>query len=1054
MSKNCKDERLKPPAPRTQPGKLDLAAVREKLSQAKGKRYWRSLEELAETEEFKEMLHREFPRHASEWTDGVSRRNFLQLMGASLALAGLSACTKQPVEHIVPYVRQPEEIIPGKPLYFASAMPLGAVTRPVLVKSDMGRPIKVDGNPGHPAGSMGSDVFTQASVLGLYDPDRSQTIVEMGEVRTWGGFLAALQVPLNAQKAKQGAGLRFLTGDFTSPTLASQMKAVLKAFPQAKWHVWEPVNRDNGRAGAQLAFGQPLRPQYKIESADVILSLDADFLSPVDNGGFLRYAGAFGKRRKVEEGNPNRLYVIESILSVTGGKADHRLPIKPTQIENLARAIAGKLGIGSSAAVEGDSAKFVDAVVADLQKHRGTSLVMAGETQPPAVHAVVHAINDALGNAGKTVTYVDSVAVLPGGFTSHIESLRDLARDIEAKKVDVLIVIDSNPVYTAPADLKFAHLHMDVDDKSPKEWKQESILLKVPYRVHTGLYQDETAQLCQWHINAAHYLESWGDARTSDGTFSIIQPLIDPLYGGKTAHEVLGAFTDHPDLSSREWVMEYWKSQHNTPDFEAWWRKALNDGFISGETLPEKKVSARAAGVPAAQAKSAEGVELVLRPSPTIYDGRFANNGWLQELPQPITLFTWDNAALFSFNTAKKFGLTSNQMVELEVNGRKLETVAWLIPGMPDDCINLHLGYGRAWAGRTGNGHGYNAYLLSASDNPQVLSGVNVRLTGETHQVAAVHTHHTVEFEPGVEEWKNRGIVRTATLEEYRKNPAFVHEGEFQPPPPGMTMYKPEQHPYDPQATPYKWGMAIDLNSCIGCSSCVVACQSENNIPVVGQFEVTRGREMHWIRIDHYFQGDLDNPKTHFLPVPCMQCENAPCEVVCPVGATVHSTEGLNDMVYNRCVGTRYCSNNCPYKVRRFNFMLYADFETPQFKLLNNPDVTVRSRGVMEKCTYCVQRINHARIEAEETGQPIADGRIKTACQQACPADAIVFGNLNDPQSRVTRLKALSHNYGMLAEDLNTRPRTTYLAEVTNPNPELPSTISLGESEKQQAEQS
>ena len=1034
MSENCKDERRKAPAAKT--ARLDLELVQQKLSQAKGQRYWRSLEELAETDEFKEMLHREFPRQASEWTDGVSRRNFIQLMGASLALAGLSACTKQPVEHIVPYVRQPEEIVPGKPLYFATSMPMGTVTRPVLVRSEMGRPIKVDGNDRHPSGSAGSDVFTQASILGLYDPDRSQTIVELGEVRTWGGFLAALQVPLNAQKASKGAGLRFLTGNFTSPTLASQMKAVLKAFPQAKWHVWEPVNHDNAHAGAQMAFGQVVRPQYKIEAADIIVSLDHDFLSPVNNGGFLHYAAAFAKRRKVEENNPNRLYVIESILSATGGKADHRLPVRATQIENLARAIAGKLGVGGGAPVDAAHVKFVDAVVKDLQQNRGKSLVMAGEAQPPVVHVLAHAINEALGNAGKTVTYFDLVTALPDGFTSHIDSLRDLARDIEAGKVQLLVIIDSNPAYTAPADLKFAHLHTESGDEHP-EWKQESVLLKVPYRVHTGLYQDETAQLCQWHINAAHYLESWGDARSADGTFSIIQPLIDPLYGGKTAHEVLGAFSDTPNNSSLDWVQGYWKSQHSGADFDLWWRKALSDGFIAGPTLPAKSATARPGSIPAAQPKAAEGLELVLRPDPHVYDGRFANNGWLQELPKPITLFTWDNAALFSFNTAKKLGLVSNQMVELNVGGRKLETVAWLIPGMPDHCINLHLGYGRTWAGRTGNGHGYNAYLLSTSEHPQIATGVQVTVKDEMHHVAAVHIHHNVEFEGRENEWKKRGVVRTATLAEYKNDPNFAHEEDFKPVPPEMTMYKPDQHPYDPKATPYKWGMSIDLNSCIGCSSCVAACQAENNIPVVGQFEVIRGREMHWIRIDNYFQGDLDNPKAHFQPVPCMQCENAPCEVVCPVGATVHSTEGLNDMVYNRCVGTRYCSNNCPYKVRRFNFFLYSDFETPQFKLLNNPDVTVRSRGVMEKCTYCVQRITRARIEAEKADREIKDEHLRTACQQSCPADAIVFGNLNDPESRVSKLQALSHCYGMLAEDLNTRPRTRYLAEVTNPSPDL-----------------
>jgi molybdopterin-containing oxidoreductase family iron-sulfur binding subunit len=525
------------------------------------------------------------------------------------------------------------------------------------------------------------------------------------------------------------------------------------------------------------------------------------------------------------------------------------------------------------------------------------------------------------------------------------------------------------------------------------------------------------------------------------------------LYNGKTPYEFFGQFTDNQSLVAREWVHNYWNANHNTPDFETFWRKSVHDGFIADTQNAAKTVTAKAGNIPAASAP-AEGMEIVFRPDSNIYDGRFANNGWLQELPRPITTITWDNAVYVSLNTARSLGIdvTDQQestILELDLHGRKLESVAWVTPGVPDDSVTITLGYGRDQAGRTGNAHGYNAYLLRTSEAPLVASGLKLRNTLKSHAVASVHTHHNVSHEelgsipePAAQEVQ-RGIMRAATLEEFKKNPDFAHE-KFEAPPMAFTLYKPQQHPYDPKNAPHKWGMAIDLNACIGCNTCVVACQSENNIPVVGQWEVRRGREMHWIRIDQYYLGDFANPEVHYMPVPCQQCENAPCEVVCPVGATVHSSEGLNDMVYNRCVGTRYCSNNCPYKVRRFNFMLYADYTTPQYKLMNNPDVTVRSRGVMEKCTYCIQRITHARIKAEElqvTGQGnglVPDGSLKTACQQACPADAIVFGNMNDEKSRVNEWKAQPNNYGMLA-DLNTQPRTTYLAAVTNPNPALKS---------------
>jgi len=1049
MSGNCKDE-LKKKAPAAEA--LDLEKVTAKLTALKGKQYWRHLEELAATPAFEEMLHREFPRHAAVWEDGVSRRNFLQLMGASLALAGLSGCTRQPPENIIPYVRQPEEITPGKPLFFASAMPMGEHTLPVLVRSDMGRPIKIEGNPQHPAGGLATDSFAQASVLEMYDPERSQSVLKLGEQSSWGEFLDVMGPQVAAQKAKQGAGLRFLTGAFTSPTLAAQMQAALKAFPQAKWHVYEPVNHDSARAGAQLAFGQVLEPRHNLASADVIVSLDCDFLNSAHNPEFLQNALQFGRRKKVAGGNLNRLYVVESTLSNTGGKADHRLPVRSSNIETVARAIAAQVsGATAPSGLDAKQTKFVSAVAKDLQAHRGASVVMAGETQPPVVHALAHAINAQLGNVGKTVSYGDPVVALPANFAGSVASLRDLANDIDAGKVELLFIMGTNPCYTAPDDLNFRHTD---DPHHNGKYKRYSVLEKVPTRVHLGLYVDDTAQVCQWHVNEAHYLESWSDVRTHDGTVSIVQPLIDPLYGGRSAHELLGVFTDVPNNSSYDWVRGYWQSQHSGTDFEAYWRKAVHDGFIAGTaTAPRNATAKPAAALPPAGKPATGEYEIVFRPDPNLFDGRFANNGWLQELPKPISNVVWDNAVFLSLNTAKKLGLTlggeDSPMVLLNLNGRELEAVAWIVPGQPDDSVTLHLGYGREHAGRTGNAHGYNAYLLRTSDAPLVAAGLKITDAQKRHAVAAVHLHNNVEYDQnGDQEENKRGIIRSATLDEYTMHPDFAHES-FEAPSPTFTLYKPKEHPYDPKATPHKWGMAIDLNACIGCNTCVVACQSENNIPVVGDWEVRRGREMHWIRIDNYYLGDYGNPKTHFQPVTCMQCEMAPCEVVCPVGATVHSSEGLNDMVYNRCVGTRYCSNNCPYKVRRFNFMLYADFTTEQYKLRNNPDVSVRSRGVMEKCTYCIQRITRARVEAEEAqvnGKGdglVADGALspdptslKTACQQACPSEAIVFGNLNDPNSEVSKWQAQKINYGMLAE-LGTRPRTTYLASVTNPTPEL-----------------
>jgi MoCo/4Fe-4S cofactor protein with predicted Tat translocation signal len=990
-------------------GKLDLAAVRAEIHKASGPEYWRSLEELAGSPEFQEALHREFPKGASEWVESVSRRGFLKVMGASMALAGMTSCVKLPKEEIVPYVRQPEELIPGRPQFYATAVTLGGYASPVLVESHLGRPTKIEGNPQHPASLGGTDIFTQAAILGLYDPDRSQSITNLGDQRSWQGFVSAIRGPLMAQKNLQGAGIRILTPTISSPTLADQLRNFLKIYPQAKWHVYEPVNRDNVLEGAKMAFGQPVETRYDFSKPDVIVSLDADFLYAGFPGN-VRYIRDFAARRN-PNGNMNRLYVIESGMSSTGAKADHRLAVRASLIEYAARVLV--LNGEMSAEYE----PFIKPLVDDLEAHSGTSLVIVGEYQPPAVHAVAHAINQRLGNVGKTVFYTDPVDANP---VNQTESLKELVADIQAGKVDLLIILGGNPAYDAPADLHFTEVL-----KSNK----------APLRVHLGLYQNETADLCQWHVNAAHELESWGDARAYDGTVSIIQPLIAPLYQGKSAVEFVALLNGEPDATGYDLVREYWQKQHAGADFEAFWRKSLHDGWIEGTTFTPKQLSAKA---PASDnmfhTDVVEQFELNIRRDPTIYDGQFSNNGWLQELPKPMNKLTWDNAILIGPKMAERLQIASKDVVELELNGEKVKGPVWIQAGHPDNSVTVTLGYGRTRAGRVGTGYGFDAYQLRTSDAPWFTTGVQIRKTGETYELASVQGMQSMTTPDGT----TRPLVRAGTLEEYKKNPAFAPEMDENPPA-ELTLYKP--YPYKEEA--YAWGMAIDLNKCVGCNNCMIACQSENNIAVVGQEQTRLGRHMHWIRIDAYYQGDRDNPKAYFQPVPCMQCENAPCEVVCPVAATNHSTEGLNDMVYNRCVGTRYCSNNCPYKVRRFNFLLFQDWTTPQYKMMRNPDVSVRSRGVMEKCTYCVQRINEHKIDAETAsvreGKEIKVGdELQTACQQSCPAEAIVFGNINDPNSKVSKLKAQARNYSLLGE-LNTRPRTTYLAEVTNPNPELKS---------------
>ncbi len=1004
------------------PGKrstLDLNAVRAKIDQATahdaaqktGPEYWRSLEELAGSEEFQTALHREFPKGASEWVDSVSRRGFLKVMGASLGLAGMTGCVRLPLEPIVPYVRQPEGVIPGRPMYYATASTLGGYASPLLVESHLGRPTKIEGNDLHPASLGGTDIFAQASILGLYDPDRSQTVTSLGDVRSWQSFLGAIRGPLSAQKALKGAGIRILTPTISSPTLADQLRNFLKIYPQAKWHVYEPINRDNVLEGAKLAFGEPVETRYDFSKADVIVSLDADFLSAGFPGN-TRYIRDFAARRNPDSGNMNRLYVIESTPSSTGAKADHRWPASAIQFIWSAEDLLYRTAPAPGAT--GGASKDFDLIARDLADHQGTSVVVAGDHQPAVVHALAHAINHKLGNVGKTVFYADPVDANP---INQVESIKDLVADINGGKVDLLVILGGNPAYDAPADLNFAEL-----------LKSNT----APLRVHHGLYQNETAELCQWHVSATHELEAWGDARAYDGTVSIIQPLIAPLYNGKSALEFVALISGQADATGYDLVRAYWQKQHSGADFEQFWRKSLHDGWIEGTTFAPKSVQLAGGNGPgpgAVREGNPNAIELNIRRDPTIYDGQFSNNGWLQELPKPMNKLTWDNAVQIGPAMAKRLNIATEDVVELELNGKRITGPVWIQAGHPDNSVTITLGYGRTRAGRVGTAQGFNAYALRTTAAPWIASGVKITKTGDTYKLASTQGMQSMDTPDG----GHRPLVREATLEEYRKEPAFAKEDE---PPKDLTLYEP--YPYDKED--YAWGMTIDLNSCVGCNNCMIACQSENNIAVVGKEQVVIGRHMHWIRVDAYYQGDRDNPKAFFQPVPCMQCENAPCEVVCPVGATNHSTEGLNDMVYNRCVGTRYCSNNCPYKVRRFNFLLFQDWDTPQYKMMRNPDVSVRSRGVMEKCTYCVQRINERRIDAEKEDRKINDSshenELQTACQQSCPAGAIVFGNINDPNSKVSKLKAQSRNYSLLGE-LNTRPRTTYLAEVRNPNPEL-----------------
>jgi molybdopterin-containing oxidoreductase family iron-sulfur binding subunit len=1019
-------------------------------SQADEKRFWRSLEERNGGDEFFVALQREFPEYANRLADGATRRQFLQLMGASLALAGVQGCVEQPQENIIAQVRAPEYIVPGLPLYYATAMTHDGGATGLLVETHMGRPIKSEGNPRHPAVPEvvprgpgpddirfgATDAFSQAIVLSLYDPDRSQTVIRAGQVTTWGDFVEQLSLWLVPIREAGGRGLRILTGNIVSPTLADQITAQLEEFPEARWHQYEAISHDNALQGSRLAFGADLAASYRIDRADVILSLDADFLA--EGPEHLRYSREFSNRRRFtrdiadEPANMNRLYVVETTRSLTGAAADNRLGVSPRAVVQFAQACARELGLsGIEANAAADEAAVpperLAAVVEDLQSASGRGLVIAGRAQPPIVHALTHWINETLGNAGQTVTYSPPIAVPEG----RAESLRSLVQAMQNEEVSGLLILEGNPVYDALADLQFA-----------------SALKKVPFSAHLSIYEDETSHACGWHIPALHLFETWSDTRAPNGTATIVQPTIAPLYPGKTVHEMIAALAGRLDASSYDLVRDYWQRRYTeenldeSANFENWWRIVLHDGVASGTasaaqspTIRGELTSELGAQLNQLQAQLANGeLSICFRPDPSVWDGRFANNAWLQELPRPFTTLTWDNAALISPQLARERELETGDVVEIGTTKAKVRVPVLVLPGQPQNNITLPLGYGRTRAGSVGSGVGIDVYPLRTTDTQWFADATTLRKTGETSPLAMTQGHHLME---------GRHLVRAGTLAEYSQDPehpSFMHVAHGESP--DISMYP--EHKYEG----YKWGMVINQSACIGCNACVVACQAENNIPVVGKDQVANSREMHWLRIDHYYEGPEDSPTSYHQPMMCVHCELAPCEPVCPVAATTHSSEGLNEMTYNRCIGTRYCSNNCPYKVRRFNFLDYnQDLErNPVAQLRPNPDVTVRERGVMEKCTYCVQRISAARINAEKDGRRILDGEVVTACQAACPTAAIVFGDLNNVGSAVVRARQSPLNYAVLGE-LNTRPRTTHVAAVRNPNPRLATPASIPHAE-------
>jgi MoCo/4Fe-4S cofactor protein with predicted Tat translocation signal len=1055
-----------------------------------GSAYWRSLEEYSSAPEVGELLKEEFSGYDPDDVLTVSRRRFVQLMAASMSLAGLTltGCRRWPEEKLAPYASRPDGHTPGVPTYYASMIEQGGVANGVLVTSFDGRPIKIEGNPLHPGSLGASDVYTQASVLQMYDPYRLRQITKGkedgdGTQPTWDDYMAYAEA--------QGETLREAPGSYavlsqpsSSPSLARMKDGLLSAYPGVKWYEYEPINRDHEIEGAIQAFGKPVRPQYRLDRAEVIVCFDSDILGTHANQ--VRHAHDWAKGRKsADDGKMSRLYVAESAMSITGGVADHRLPIRSAQVGALVQAIAQRLSL-----MTGKSGKnpFVDAIVGDLDKHRGKSLIIAGPNQPAEVHALCWAINDALGNVGKTIDVTAEPQVVGGSSVGCFQDIGELANAIGTGTVKHLLILGGNPAYDAPVNLDFA-----------------GKLAKLESAIHLTEYRNETSRLCDWQLPKANYLECWGDGRAWDGTLSVQQPLILPIARKRAESKspvelltlMLGETTTDGYTIVRQTMAQYLPSV----GFESAWRNTLHKGVVEGSAY--EPVTARpktASNLNAPPLAETQGFELTFVPDPSVYDGRFADNGWLQETPGPMTKMTWDNAALMNIADAQELDVNNGDVITITADGRSIDIAAYLMPGQARGSIALPLGYGRRAVGPVGMEVGFDTYKLRTSQRSGIARGAELAKTSRHHKLALTQNHHLIDdigasmIDTRVGHKGVSGlIIKEATFDKYKQDPKHATKapGEHE----GVSLQlwdspymKPAKRPGGPEAfnSPHAWGMTIDMNSCIGCNACVVACQAENNIPIVGKDQVLMSREMHWLRIDRYFKNDrkadpdAENPEVVHQPMMCQHCENAPCEQVCPVAATVHDTEGLNVMVYNRCIGTRYCSNNCPYKVRRFNYfdfhskdprgsakpwLLIPDMQQEAMigkieRMIYNPDVTVRMRGVMEKCTYCVQRIKRQTIDAKnlwargERGDKMTvdDGAIVTACQQSCPTKAIVFGDLNDADSEVTKSQKSPRGY-MVLEELNTRARTNYLAKLRNPDPALAKADNKGSGTNHEASQ-
>jgi MoCo/4Fe-4S cofactor protein with predicted Tat translocation signal len=1030
-------------------------------SQPTGPRYWRSLDELSDTPAFRQWVEREFPEGATEWSDPLTRRHFVKIMSASFLLAGLgmTGC-RRPEENIYPFSKMPEDYVHGVPQFFATAMPSRLGAQALVVKSHDGRPVKVEGNPQHPFGMAGTDRFAQASILNLYDPDRAVRFTRQGNPVARDAALECLAAMAKELVANGGEGVCFLMEQSSSPSRARLQECISRRYPKARWFVYEPVDFSAARqaaTGAHAAAG--LSPFYRLDRAKVIVSLDSDFISGEEDGARLMRDFARGRRIEKPADNLSRLYVAESLMTLTGSNADHRLTLAPGQIAALAARLAAEVlalaatpetgelaaALQNTTLPAGVKPEWVKECAKDLAANRGACVVLAGHGQPAAVHLLVQAINRALGNEGRTVELLPFDEPKSGG-------IGELAAALNAGEVRTLVLCGGNPVYNAPADLDWA----------ATQRKAKTIL-------RLGYYEDETAAVCDWHFPAAHYLESWGDARTSDGTVLSVQPLIAPLFGGLTELEFLARLAGLEPFSPCEIARETLRQRAGGADFEERWKRFLHDGFLADSAgrhvdapFQWAKVVACVRALETAPSPSKDKLEAVFVRDYSVDDGRFNNNGWLQEMPDPITKVTWENVISLSAKTARELGVYFEnpergplyvRRVTVELNGRQVEGPVWIQPGQADYTVGLALGYGRQKTGRVGKDAGFNAYRLRESKSPHVACGASLKPTDRRQLVAVTQDHWAMEARP---------IVREANLESFREHPDFAHKMDLDAHEPHVgELYTHPHKKYPAMKGVHQWGMVVDQNACLGCAACVIACQSENNIPIVGKDQVSRGREMQWMRIDRYFSvapedKDLANPQVVNQPMLCQHCENAPCENVCPVNATVHDEEGLNLMVYNRCVGTRYCSNNCPYKVRRFNYFDYNQRPLDQLyrgplapkgmpdivQMVKNPEVTVRMRGVMEKCTFCVQRIEQAKIaqkiKARDSGDVrVPDGTITPACVQACPAEALVFGDVSDPASRVSRAKEQPRNYSVLGF-LNVKPRTTYLARVRNPNPAMP----------------